>query len=245
MNTLCIDIGNSNVKVGVFKGKRLVYSFEKTIEAFLKAHAPFASCKKYAVEKAIICSVVKHVNKKVMTAVKKSLGLVPLIINETCVVSLKTRYAHKKLLGDDRVVNIYGALCSFNPPFIMVSCGTAITVDLVDKNGVHQGGYIVPGLAMNARALSTFTAALPYVNLNAVTHEYGRDTNNSIRSGIIYGTAACIDGLIARLKKKSKGPLLVIATGGDIECIKKYCSSVDRIVKKHTLKALNSILHSL
>jgi type III pantothenate kinase len=245
VKTLCIDIGNSRIKIGVFKGKRLIKYAEQDTKALLKDNGYFLRFRKLKVEKAIICSVVPRVNKKIVAFVKKTLTVTPLIINETCVLSLPSRYLTRTPLGNDRLVNLYGALCLFKPPFIMVSCGSAVTLDLVAINGIHQGGYILPGLNMSAAALHAFTASLPKVTIRSVKDEFGTDTATSIRAGIIYSTVGGIETLIKRLKKTGKGNVTVIATGGDAPFIKKYCASFDRISKNHTLNALNMILHSL
>jgi type III pantothenate kinase len=245
VKTLCIDIGNSRIKIGVFNGKRLIKYAEQDTKAFLKDNRYFLRFKKLKIKKAIICSVVPRANKKIVALVKKALAIGLLIINETCVLSLPSCYSTRTPIGNDRLVNLYGALCLFTPPFIMVSCGSAVTLDLVSLNGIHQGGYIIPGLNMSAAALHAFTASLPKVTMTSVNDEFGTDTATAIRTGIIYSTVGGMEALINRLKKTGKGKVPVIATGGDAAFIKKYCSSFDRISKNHTLNALNMILHSL
>ncbi|MFC1809629.1 type III pantothenate kinase [Candidatus Omnitrophota bacterium] len=245
MKTLCVDIGNSCIKTAVFNGSRLLYSDEQEIGKFLRKNNAFVKYKKYNICKSLICSVVPCLNTQVVTLIKKSLDIVPLIVNKTCTISLRTLYSKKTPLGNDRVINIYGALCTFKPPFIVVSLGTAITLDLVSRDGIHQGGYILPGIAMKARALHTFTAQLPNVKVSALRKDYGIDTMSSINAGLVYGAVATVEGLINRLKSHCKGKVAVIATGGDVTAIQNYCSSFDHVVKKHTLNSLNLILHSL
>lgn len=130
-------------------------------------------------------------------------------------------------------------------PLIVVDFGTAVTFDVVSDKKEYLGGMILPGLGISLDSLAERTALLPKIKLAAPREIIGRDTKNSMLSGIVYGFAALTDDLVVRIKKKIGRSALVIGTGGNIGLIGKYCKQIDKIDKDLTLKGLNIIYNNL
>jgi type III pantothenate kinase len=123
----------------------------------------------------------------------------------------------------------------------VVDFGTAITFDVISKHKEYLGGMILPGLEISLAVLAERTALLPKIKLNKPKEFIGRDTRNSMLSGIVYGFAALTDNLAKRIKNRIGQSAKVIATGGNIHLIGKYCKKIDKIDRDLTLKGLNLI----
>jgi type III pantothenate kinase len=136
-------------------------------------------------------------------------------------------------------VNAYAASAFYGTPAIVVDFGTAITFDIISKNGEYLGGMILPGLRISLDSLAERTALLPRVSLNCPRELIGRDTKNSILSGIVYGFAAMADNLSERIKRIIGRNACVIGTGGNISLIAKYCRKLNKVDRDLTLKGLN------
>ncbi|MFZ2602788.1 MAG: type III pantothenate kinase, partial [Candidatus Omnitrophota bacterium] len=148
-------------------------------------------------------------------------------------------------VGQDRLVNAYAGLTLYGAPLVVVDFGTAITFDVISKNGAYLGGMILPGLRISLAALSQQTALLPLVKLCNPKELIGRDTKYSILSGIIYGYAALTDGMIGKIKRKIGKNALVISTGGNANLVSKYCTEITKIDGDLTLMGLNFIYRNL
>ncbi|MDD5692036.1 MAG: type III pantothenate kinase, partial [Candidatus Omnitrophica bacterium] len=126
-------------------------------------------------------------------------------------------------------------------PLIVVDFGTAITFDVISKSGAYEGGLILPGLGLSIDALNRGTALLPRISIGRPKELIGRDTANSILSGIIYGFSAMAEQMNSRLKKILGPGTKVIATGGNAALIRRYCNNIDRMDDTLTLKGINLI----
>ena len=151
---------------------------------------------------------------------------------------IRNLYRKPKQVGQDRLVNAYAASALYGAPLIVIDFGTAITFDIISKNKEYLGGMILPGLGISLEALHERTALLPKIKLSKPQEFIGRDTRNSMLSGIIYGFAALTDDLTNRIKKKIGKNVLVIGTGGNINLIGRYCRKIDRIDPDLTLKGI-------
>jgi type III pantothenate kinase len=243
---LAIDIGNTNIDLGLFSKSRLV----KRRRIPTKNKKYLLSLKKiiggYEINDVIICSVVPRATKVLKNDLKKLLGKRPQIqiIGKDIVVPIRNLYRQPKQVGSDRLVNAYAGHRLYGSPLIVVDFGTAITFDVISKNKEYLGGIISPGLKISLDALATKTALLPKVKLEKPKELIGRDTRNSMLSGIVYGFAALTDSLVQRLKSKLGINTKVIGTGGDISLISKYCKQIDKIDKDLTLKGLSLIYNT-
>jgi len=238
---LAIDIGNTNINVGLFQGNRLLRRFiipTKAKEYKLHLQKIIA---RNNIHDAIICSVVPDVTKILEKDFKKLLGKQPYIIGKGVKVPIKNLYRKPKQVGQDRLVNAYAGVMLYGAPLIAVDFGTAVTFDVVSRKKEYLGGMILPGLGISLDALNQRTALLPKIKLSKPKEFIGRDTKSSMLSGIVYGFVALTDDLVIRIKKKIGKNAKVIGTGGNIDLIGKYCKQIDKTDKDLTLKGLNLV----
>jgi type III pantothenate kinase len=153
-------------------------------------------------------------------------------------VPLKNTYAYPEQVGQDRLVGGYAAWKLFGGPCIVADFGTAITIDVVSKAGEYLGGIIAPGLDISLEALASRTALLPKVELKEPPELLGRDTANSIRSGVLNGCVALTDGLVAGLQAKYVPKATVVATGGASKLIAKHAKRIDHVRPNLVLEGL-------
>jgi len=189
---------------------------------------------------AIICSVVPKVTRHLKGILSRML-IHPLIIGKDVRVPIKNLYRKPSEVGQDRLVNAYAVIRLYGTPAVIVDFGTAITFDVVSKNKEYRGGLIVPGLKISLEALSRRTALLPKLELRAPHEFIGKDTKSSMLSGIVYGFASLTDQLLSQLKKDTGKGAHVLATGGDVSLMARYCRRIDKIDETLTLKGLNLI----
>lgn len=234
---LAIDIGNTSASFAILKGKKIIREFiaetpgnilikEKGcrlpgITAILKE----ISINYAEVNSVILCSVVPAALKKIQSAVRKEMGINPLVIGSDVSVPIKNNYSQPDQVGQDRLVCAYAAKYFYGAPVIIVDFGTAITFDVVSSQGEYDGGIIVPGIRLSIESLSEKTALLPKINpLHRPVALIGRETCASISSGIFFGYGEMCCRLIDLLSDKIKGQPKVIVTGGDSKIMKKYIS---------------------
>jgi len=237
---LAVDIGNTNATFGVFKENGLLNKFDIATERLSRADLK-VKLRGIRFDDAIICSVVPFATGILKKAIERTLGKNPFITGKGFTVPVKNLYRKPKQVGQDRLVNAYTALHIYGPPAIVVDFGTAITFDALSKKKEYLGGMIIPGLKISLEALNMRTALLPAVKLDEPEGLIGRDTRNSMLSGMIYGFSSLTDALIARIKKTIGKNARVIATGGNAGLILKYCRAIDRIDPDLTLKGLNML----
>lgn len=190
---------------------------------------------------AIICSVVPSVTRAIAKDLKSLLGKRPYIIGKDIKVPIKNLYRHPKQVGQDRLVNAYAGVRLYGAPLVVVDFGTAVTFDVISGKEEYLGGMILPGLQISLDTLRDHTALLPKIKLQEPKDFIGKDTKNSILSGILYGFASLTDSLTKRIKAVIGRDSLVIGTGGNIALISKYCASINKINKDLTLIGLNLI----
>ncbi|MDO4809877.1 MAG: type III pantothenate kinase [Eubacteriales bacterium] len=231
---LAIDMGNSNVKIGVVKNpgeifeERVKTEYDKT--SFQYAADIFLMLQYYGFSKeefdgAIISSVVPSLTPVLSAAVNKILGKRPLIVNGDMKMHVGlSGLADKTGLGADLIAAAEGAYKSYKLPCIIVNMGTATTMTMVDKDGEFRGGVILPGMKTSLNALTLSAAILPDIRLDHPGSTIGFNTEECMRNGIIYGNASQIDGITARMEEEIGEPCTVVATGG----MAKFCVSACR-----------------
>ncbi|HOX54362.1 MAG TPA: type III pantothenate kinase [Candidatus Omnitrophota bacterium] len=237
MKNLVIDIGNTNTSFGIFKANRLIRSWDIPTGKIVSGRD--LKLNKAAINSIVICSVVPKATRALKAKVIKQLHIMPLVVGEDIKVPVKNLYRNPKQVGQDRLVNAFAGLKIFGAPLIIVDFGTAITFDVVSARAEYVGGMIIPGLKISLEALATKCALLPEAKLAAPRELIGKDTKNSILSGMLNGFGCLCDGVVIKLKKQFKKQPIVVATGGNIGLISKFCSSIDKIDKNLTLKGLN------
>ncbi len=239
---LAIDIGNTTTSFGLFRGGRLARRFD--IPTALAGRGGALKRRLRArlagkrVERAIICSVVPKMTPAVARALR-ALGVGQVrVVGRDVRVPLKNRYRYPRQVGQDRLVGAYAAWRTFKRDCIVADFGTAITIDVVTKGGAYLGGIIAPGPGISLEALAPRTALLPKVELKKPPELLGRDTANSIRSGILYGCVALCDGLVGQLKRRYAPKAVVVATGGASPLITKYARTIDHLKPHLVLEGL-------
>jgi len=234
---LAIDIGNTNISLAFFKGSRMSKSQDIPLKKYTQSRL-LKYIGKERPDAGLICSIVPAMAKKLAHHLKIITGIRPLLIGKDIRIPLKSLYRNPKQLGQDRLINAYAASKIYSTPVIVVSCGTAVTIDAVSKNKEFLGGFILPGLQLSLSSLNSQTALLPKLKLALPTKGIARDTRSSILNGIILGSAGAIDSLIDNLKSKIGKHASVIGTGGDITLIKKFSKHIKIIAKELTLRGI-------
>lgn len=237
---LAIDIGNTNISFALFKGSRIIKKWDiplKEYRCIRKLEKP--------VKAALICSVVPKLTQRISSDIKKITGIKPKIIGKGIRLPLKSLYQKPKQPGADRLLNAYAASKIYSTPVIVVSCGTAITVDAVSRDKKYLGGFIIPGLNTSLSALNLNTGLLPEIKLTAVPGRLGRNTRACILNGIILGSAGAVDRLIEKIRLKTGKNTKVIGTGGDIDLIKGFSEHINRIDNDLVLKGIYLLYENL
>lgn len=244
---LCLDAGNTNLKLAYFQGNRQKPVFKEAVEL---SSIPDISQYLYrsgvkSIKNSIICSTIPKNDKKITSCITRFYGVRPISAEIALNGILATKYKLAQL-GQDRKVNIYGLIQQGQLPAVIVSFGTAITVDYVDARGKHKGGLILPGLQMAARAMHEKTQTLPEVELFSARSGFlGLDTRSCLRSGVLNGTAHSMAGILARIKQQHNlRKLYVLGVGGDVKFMTRYHRLFNRISPDHTLQSLNLLLNS-
>ncbi len=226
---LAVDIGNTTISLGVLKQDHVLLTrqIETGLSQKILMQKLFQTLsilrKEFIFDQVIICSVVPTALAVVFLVLQKC-GLKPLVIGKDVIVPIRNHYRNPKQVGQDRLVCAFAAKELYGRPIIVIDFGTAITFDVVSPKGFYLGGIIVPGIRLTAESLFKKTAMLPKVRIMPPKELIGRDTKNSILSGIFFGYGALADGLIDLIEKSLKISAQIIVTGGYSHIMKKFIS---------------------
>ena len=245
---IVFDIGNTNIKMGVFDGDELLHtlrmaSANKTGDEYWLLIKDMLAVKNISprdVEGVIISSVNPNLNYTFEHMVETYFGFRPLTVGAGLKCGLSIKYDNPKELGADRVAGCVAAYKLYGAPCIVIDCGTATTFNVISGDGEFLGGAISFGLKAAASSLADTAARLPKVELSAPKSAIGKTTITNMQSGIIFGYSGMIESMVARLKKES-GLLnaRVIATGGIADIVNKCVSVIDVVDRTLTLRGLN------
>lgn len=249
---LVIDIGNTNTVLGLFRGEALVCDWrirtEKDTTAdelgVLISHLFSAAAVALGdVDKTVISSVVPTADRVYAAFCKKYLGHEPRWINAAMTPGIEIDYLNPAEIGADRIVNAVAAYSRYNTNLIVIDFGTAITFDLISDQGVYSGGIIAPGITIAAEALFQRASKLPRVDLLTPPESLiGHDTESAIKSGIIFGYAGLVDGIVRRIQaEKWDRTWKVIATGGLATLIADVSETIENVEPDLTLEGLRII----
>ena len=238
---LTIDIGNTNISAGIFVGKKLKYRFDIVTKTYKETELVKKLRAYPEISASVICSVVPKLTRVIQRNLKLLYGRNPQIIGKDLIVPIENRYRIPKQVGQDRLVNAYAASNLYTGPLIVIDSGTAITFDVISKDRAYLGGLIFPGMNISLEALKEKTALLPQVKLQPPEMLIGRDTRNSILSGVVFGTAALSKELAARIKQSLGKNTRIIGTGGNISLIKRYSGMKIEIIRDLTLIGIKLI----
>ncbi|OGX33676.1 MAG: hypothetical protein A3I43_04770 [Omnitrophica WOR_2 bacterium RIFCSPLOWO2_02_FULL_50_19] len=234
---LAIDVGNTTIAFGAFQGKKLKSSWKiSTQSVFYKKAIKLPK----NIDAAIISSVVPKVTPIIKKMVAQKYKIRPFVLGGNIKAPIKNLYRNPRQVGQDRLVDAVAVkeLCGY--PAIVIDFGTAITFDVISKKGGYPGGIIVPGIETSLNALSEKAALLPKIKLSPPKGLIGRDTVDSMRSGVFHGFGSLCDGIIAKLKAKYPGAI-VIATGGHAALMTKYSKLIRKVDPNLTLHGLRII----
>lgn len=238
---LAIDIGNTNISLGVFKDKRLLKRYLIATCDNNRGRCLKKIFIQNKIKDVIICSVVPEVTDVVEKELIKLLPKRAYILGDNIRVPVKNLYRKPGQVGQDRLVNAYYGIMNYGSPLIVVDFGTAVTFDVISKRKEYMGGMILPGIKISLEILCERTALLPRVKLTKPCEFVGRDTKNSMLSGMVYGFSCLCEGLTERIKGKIGKNARIIITGGDAGLIKQYYKNKRVIDTDLTIKGLNLI----
>ena len=249
---LAVDIGNSNISIGLFDREgalRFLASLDtdrrKTADQicvdlmnlFQLYHFRYED-----VTDSILCSVVPPLNFMTEKALTRLLGKPPMVVGPGVKTGLNIRLAVQTQMGADIVADAVAALESFTAPIITIDMGTATTISYISAKRSYEGGLMFPGVRLSLDALSDHTAQLPDISLQHPKQLIGKNTEDCMRSGIVYGTAAMLDGIIDRIRGEFPGKELhIVATGGSAPFIVKFCRNKILYDKTLLMKGLWAI----
>ncbi len=238
---LAVDIGNSNIKIGIFNGDGLSSRFSlETVrdEAAASLSSKFSGRFEGAVESCLICSVVPELNENVVKAIERETGRKPIIVTNNIDLGLKIEYEPLSAAGADRIINSFSAAETYGTPCIVCSFGTAMTIDVVNDDRVLIGGLIAPGIKALSLALSQAASRLPTVEIARPPRVIQNTTVGSLQSGIVNGYLAQFEGLLKMIKKELGSPARVIATGGHAQLVADNSVGIDVVDNDLTLNGL-------
>jgi type III pantothenate kinase len=244
---LAIDIGNTNVVLGVFDGEQLRENWRVGTKAqitadeyamILKDLFGFAGIEFGQIDGVIISTVVPPLLPVLSEMTRKYFKLEPMVVTNALKTGITLHYEHPQEIGADRIVNAAAAYRAFGGPIIIVDFGTATTFCAVTKDGAYLGGAITPGVRISADALYQHAAKLPRVELIRPRSVIGRDTVSAIQAGVLFGYAGMVDGIVARMRREFADDAKVIATGGLAELVAAETTSISEVRPNLTLEGL-------
>lgn len=231
---LTVDIGNSNIVLGGVEEDQIVFEARlrtdvtKTSDEYcidLKMILEVYRVSPEEIEGAIIASVVPQVLNSMQTAIKKLTGKISLVVGPGLKTGLNIKIENPAQTGADLVVGSVAALREHEPPMIVIDMGTATTMTVLDETGALIGGCIAPGVKVSMEALTDRTALLPGLQLDQPKKAIGRNTIDCMRSGIMMGAAAMLDGMVERMEAELGCKTTVIATGGISRFVIPMCKT--------------------
>lgn len=241
---LAVDIGNSNIKFGIFDGDLFVTSFSIPTKSCLSAADLKTAFDRYAVgpiSAVVACSVVPNAEAGISDFVRGYLGIEPVFVRNDFDFGFEINYEPLSSAGTDRLVNSFAAARQYGVPCIICSFGTATTIDVIDKHGTLIGGIIAPGMETMAKALNKNTARLPLVAIAEPLGVLGTTTASAIESGIFHGHVSMVDGLIEMIEVEIADKPKVIATGGFSALIARRINRIDFVNQNLTFHGLLAI----
>ena len=249
---LTVDVGNTEIVLGIFKGSELRHTWrsstrpERTSDELALLLGGFLEHRGLDLRRDVtglcIASVVPDVTGQFREMAASYLSQEPLVVGPGMKTGVSVVTDNPREVGADRVVNTLAAFTRFGGPSVVVDFGTGTNFDVVSASGEFVGGVIAPGLQISAGALFGRTARLTRVDLQAPRSPIGRSTVEAIQSGLIYGTAGEVDGIVDRIREELGAPEApVIATGGLAPVVLPYCRTVDRYEPWLTLEGLRLV----
>lgn len=252
---LVVDIGNSNTVIGIYDKDDLIVRFRMRtlvqtsdeLVLSLREITKLNHLSKEDIEDAIISSVVPNVLYTRQSAIRKYYGREAYIVGSGTKTGINIKYDNPRAVGADRIVNSVAAFEKYGGPTVVIDMGTAITFDVINKEGDYLGGSIAPGVNISADALFKGTAQLPKIELHTPSRAIAKNTPESINAGIVFGYIGLIDIITERIieELKVEDPSIeyvnVISTGGYSRLFAETSKYIDQVDKDLTLEGLKLI----
>ena len=244
---LAVDMGNTNITMGAFKDDELIFTVRlstitgKTADQYsieLEQILRLNNVSGSDFSASIISSVVPSLTESIRQTVKRVTGTEPVIVGPGIKTGINILIDNPAQLGADLLVGAVAAADKYPLPCLIVDLGTASKISAVGKDMSYRGCMIAPGVQISLNALSSNASQLPFIPLTAPKKAIGKNTIDSMQSGIIFGTASMVDGMVQRMKAELSEDATVIATGGFSSTIIKYC-------KEKIIPDENLLLHGL
>jgi len=251
---LAIDIGNTNIVLGVFEDAalgrswRLATARDRTADELGLMVSDLLERGKIAlatIDGVVLASVVPQLTGPVIEMSNRYLGLTPLNVEAGVDIGMPNLYAHPSEVGADRLVNGVAAYEAYGRerrvPLVVLDFGTATTFDAISAKGEYLGGVICPGIQISADALFQRAARLPRIDVRKPANVIGRTTVTSMQSGLFFGYVAMVEGLVSRLRRELGGSAFCVATGGLADVIAPETNVVDAVDRDLTLQGLRIV----
>jgi len=247
---LTIDIGNTNITLGIYEGERLgsrwrlFTNHERMPDEYglqFLGMLDHAGLKPGDLSGICLASVVPPLTGKIRQACRDYLSLEPLVVDAGVKTGVKILYENPRSVGADRIVDAAAVKAHYGVPACVVDFGTATTFDAIDREGNYLGGAIAPGINIAAEALFLRAAKLPRVELQRPPAAIGRNTTHAMQSGLLFGYVALVEGMVSRFREELGADMRVIATGGLAEVVARETEAIQVVAPWLTLDGLRLI----
>ena len=247
---LAIDIGNTNIVIGCIKGGEIMFEARiatdraRTSDQYgveIKTMMEAYGVRKEEIRDCIISSVVPPVFNSVATGVYKVIGREPIVVSPELDTGLELCVEMPSQVGADRIVIAAAALAQYPAPLVLIDMGTATTIEVVEAPNRYLGGAIMPGVRISQEALTSRASQLPGINLECPEKVVNTNTVDCMRSGLMYGAAAMLDGMIDRIAEERGHDSRLLATGGMAQFIIPLCRHNITLEKDLLLRGLGVI----
>jgi type III pantothenate kinase len=244
---LVVDVGNTHTVLGLYEGKKLIHHFriqsergrtEDEYHVIFATLVQLAGVQITAINSSILASVVPPLTDSIVRAVRRAFHHDIIVVGPGIKTGMPILYENPREVGADRIVNAIAAYERLHAGVIVVDFGTATTFDCVSNRGEYLGGAIAPGIGLSADALFSRAARLPKAEIVRPPHVLGRNTVHSMQSGLVFGYAGLVDGMVERLRAEMGYPCSVIATGGEAMLIRGESKTIDEVDQHLTLDGL-------
>jgi type III pantothenate kinase len=247
---LVVDVGNTQTHLGAYRGEELLHDWrfatvrESTADELGSRLRNLLALRDLAftdLDASILSSTVPQLRPEWTAMAARYLGHEMPVVGPGVRTGMPIRMDNPREVGADRLVNAVAAFERFGGPCVIVDFGTAITFDVVGAAGEYVGGIIAPGVEISMEALTSRAAAIPKIDLTPPRALIGKSTVEAIRSGVIYGFAAQVDGIVGRLREELGDETATVATGGLAGAIVPFCELIDEVDQLLTLTGLRLI----
>lgn len=247
---LAVDIGNTQTHLGAFRNGKLLEHWrvptdaQTTADELAASHSVMLRLRGVSfddISSVIVSSTVPRVTPEYEEMTSRYFGDRCMVVGPSIKTGMPIRTDNPRELGADRLVNAVAAFERLGGPCVVVDFGTAITFDAISAEGEYLGGIIAPGVEISLAALTERAAKLPQIDLGEPERLIGKTTLESIQSGVVFGFASQIDGIVYRLREELGEDLQVIATGGLSSHIVPFCETVEQVDDLLTLEGLRLI----